>query len=187
VSAGRLPCVFPEAERIARFRARLPPGPKVGLAFQGNPRYGGEPWRSMPFVFFAPLVERFGSSVSFVSLQKHVGREQIPASGFGARVLDLGDEIDLGADAFLDTLAILTLLDAFVTTDSALAHLAGSAGIDAWILLSHAADWRWGTARERTPWYPSLRLFRQPRAGDWAAIVTRVGDELALRLARRTG
>lgn len=187
VSGGRLPCVFPEAERIARFRSRLPPGPKVGLAFQGNPRYGGEPWRSMPFARFAPLFERFGPNVRFLSLQKHVGREQLAASGLGGRVLDLGDEIDLGGHAFLDSLAILTLLDAFVTTDSALAHLAGSAGIEAWILLSHAADWRWGTAPDSTPWYPSLRLFRQERAGDWDGVIERVGQELAGRLARRAG
>ena len=85
-------------------------------------------------------------------------------------VTDLADDIDREGDAFLDSLAILSLVDTFVTTDTALAHVAGSAGIRTWLLLSHVADWRWGIESDRSIWYPSLRLLRQPSWGDWSAL-----------------
>jgi hypothetical protein len=182
VALDELPLFRPEPERVAAWRARLPPGPKVALTFQGNPKYGGEPFRSMPFRHFESLVARFRGKVSFLSLQKHVGREQLRAVSVGSEVVDLGDAID-EKDAFVDSLAILSLVDRFITTDSSPAHLAGSSGIEAWVLLSHVADWRWGTAPNHTPWYPRLRLFRQAEPGDWDGVMRRVSDELAVQLA----
>jgi tetratricopeptide (TPR) repeat protein len=179
IGTSSLPFLVPEPARVARWRARLPPGPKIAIAWQGNPKYGGEPWRSMPCEHFAPLVTRFAGQATIVSLQKHVGRDQLRAAPFADRVLDLGDEIDCEGNAFVDSLAILSLVDAFITTDSAIAHVAGSASVRAWVLLSHAADWRWGTEPERTAWYPELRLFRQAVPGDWPAVVDRVVAELA--------
>jgi len=192
--AGSLPLLFPEAERVRRWRATLPSGPKVAIAWQGNPRYAGEPWRSMPFARFEPLFEQTGSRLTWLSLQKHFGREQLAASPFGGRVVDLGDDIDLDGAAFVDSLAILSLVDLFVTTDSALAHLAGSAGIRTWLLLSQAADWRWEAGGETSSWYPSLRLFRQTEGGDWDGVIRRVGaaldsldENLRLDQARQSG
>jgi hypothetical protein len=82
----------------------------------------------------------------------------------------------------LDTLAILGSLDLVVTSDTALAHLAGAAGVQTWVVLPFAADWRWGRDRADTPWYPTLRLFRQPAPGDWAAVFEEVGRALEERL-----
>jgi tetratricopeptide (TPR) repeat protein len=184
LGAGALPLLSPESDRVRSWSARLPAGRRVGLAWQGNPRYAGEPWRSMPFSHFEPLLCALGSDITWLSLQKHVGREQLRAkNNFGARVLDLADEIDDQGDAFVDSLAILSLLDAFVTTDTSLAHVAGSAGIPTWLLLSHVADWRWGVESERSPWYPSLRLVRQASWGDWGGVIERLREHMAERLS----
>jgi tetratricopeptide (TPR) repeat protein len=176
-----LPLLRAEPERVAAWRVRLPPGPKVAIAWQGNPKYGGEPFRSMPFHYFEPLLARFRGRVSFISLQKHVGREQLRASSQFEGVVDLGDMIDQ-EHAFVDSLAIMSQVDHFIGTDSALAHVAGSAAIPGWILLSNVADWRWGCAETRTPWYPSLRLFRQSVPGAWDSLIARVGAELSASL-----
>lgn len=178
VGAEALPLFHPDPARVATWKARLPAGPKIALAWQGNPKYAGEPWRSMPFSHYEPLIERFGQRATFLSLQKHVGVEQLRRSPLAARVLDLSDEIDRDGDAFLDSLAILSFCDVFLTTDSALAHLAGSAGIRAWILLSEVADWRWGVRDERWVWYPGLRLMRQKSGADWRGLMAHVADEL---------
>jgi tetratricopeptide (TPR) repeat protein len=173
-----LPLLLPEADRLRRWRATLPTGPKIAIAWQGNPRYAGEPWRSMPLARFTPLFEQTGGRATWISVQKYFGRDQLAASPFAARVLDLGDQIDLDGAAFVDSLAVLSLVDLFVTTDSALAHLAGSAGIRTWLLLSQAADWRWEIGGESSSWYPSLRLFRQAAGGDWQDVIRRVGAAL---------
>ncbi len=178
LGTDHLPLFIPEEARVARWKTRLPPGPKIALAWQGNPKYGGEPWRSMPFERYAPLLARFAGCVSFLSLQKNYGIEQLARAPFAHRVLDLSEELDTGGDAFVDSLAILSLVDLFITTDTSLAHLAGSARAKAWVLLSEVADWRWAMHGESTPWYPGLRLFRQTVGGDWAGVVERVVHEL---------
>jgi tetratricopeptide (TPR) repeat protein len=174
VDSVGVPYLFPEPERVQSWQTQLPVGPRVGLVWQGNPNFAGDPWRSMPFSYYEPLIERFTRSVSFLSLQKHVGRDQLETSPQGARVLDLGDQIDRDGHAFVDSLAILTLLDLFITTDTGLAHLAGAAGVRTWLLLGTAPDWRWGVEGEVTQWYPSVRLFRQRRSGDWVGVLDEV-------------
>jgi len=177
---GALPLLFPEPERVQQWATRLPPGRKVGLVWQGNPRYAGEPWRSMPFSLLEPLITEH-PEITWVSLQKHFGREQLLAASAStrARVLDWTEEIDHLGDAFVDSLAILSLLDALVTTDTSLAHVAGSAGIRSWLLLPYVADWRWGIAPTRSPWYPDLALVRQPNWGDWSGAIERLRAEFA--------
>ena len=178
-----LPSLWAEPDRVARWRAALPAWSKIAIAWQGNPAYAGEPARSMPFRYFEPLFERAGRDTCWLSLQKNFGREQVAAAASAGRVVDLGGRIDDGGDAFIDSLAILSLADLFVTTDTALAHLAGSAGIPTWVLLTHGADWRWGVEAEATGWYPTVRLFRQTAPGDWAGVIQRVGDALDARRA----
>jgi ADP-heptose:LPS heptosyltransferase len=89
-------------------------------------------------------------------------------------VLNLGDEL---VD-FAETAAAISELDLVVTVDTAVAHLAGSLGKPVWLLLMYAPDWRWMLAREDTPWYPTMRLFRQTRPGEWGDVVERVVEEL---------
>jgi Flp pilus assembly protein TadD len=178
LASDSLPLLKPEPERVKRWAARLPAGRKIAFAWQGNPHYAGEPWRSIPLFELAPLIADSAAHLTWISLQKNFGSEQLCASPIASLVLNLADEIDRDGNAFLDSLAILSLVDAFVTTDTALAHLAGSAGIRSWLLLSHVADWRWGIAAERSIWYPSLRLLRQPSWGDWKGVVQRLAAEL---------
>ena len=175
---GPCPYLYPESAVGAAWRARLPSSPKIALVWQGNPSYAGDRWRSMPWRFYEPLVHRFGTSAAFLSLQKHFGRDQLLGSPVRQLVLDLGDQIDNGADAFVDSLAILAEVDLLITTDTGLAHLAGAAGVRTWLLLGSVADWRWGIGSDRSVWYPTIRMFRQPVPGDWPGVIDQVIDAL---------
>ena len=90
----------------------------------------------------------------------------------------LSADFDAGPDAFVDTAAVMTSLDLVISCDTAVAHLAGALGRPAWIGLKHVADWRWLLQRTDSPWYPSLRLFRQPRRGDWGSVLAAMKREL---------
>ena len=130
-------------------------GFKVGIAWQGNPEHKRDRWRSVPLLAFAPLAGVLG--VRLVSLQKGPGREQLPDLADRLGVLDLADRLE----DFADTAAVLVNLDLVITVDTAVAHLAGALGIPVWVALPLVPDWRWLLEREDSPWYPSMRLFRQ--------------------------
>jgi ADP-heptose:LPS heptosyltransferase len=87
-------------------------------------------------------------------------------------VLDLGPDLDQGRDAFLDTAAVMMGLDLVVSTDTSIAHLAGALGRPTWLALPAAAEWRWLLERSDSPWYPTMRLFRQRRRRNWQSVVT---------------
>jgi ADP-heptose:LPS heptosyltransferase len=115
-----------------------------------------------------------------VSLQKGPGEEQVDAAGFGGELLRFPD-LDAGSDAFLDTAAVLRCVDLLVTSDTAIAHLAGGLGVPTWLCLMHEPDWRWMRHGTSTPWYGSLRLYRQSAPGDWAGVYAEIATQLALR------
>lgn len=171
----RVPYLRSEPSRREHWRARLGGGhePRIGLAWQGNPRARADRGRSVPLVALAPVL-RTGDT-RFVSLQKEHGLEQRHRFPEGARVEQPAPPFDDGPDAFLDTAALLDELDLVITSDTAVAHLAGALGRPVWLLLKFAPDWRWLTERRDSPWYPTMRLYRQPRPGDWAS----VGEEVA--------
>jgi ADP-heptose:LPS heptosyltransferase len=108
-------------------------------------------------------------------LQKGIGEEQIAGADFPVTTLGAVDE---KSGAFMDTAAILKNLDLFITSDSAIAHLAGGLGVPVWLLLPFAPDWRWLRDRADSPWYPTMRLFRQLKRRDWADVFERVATEL---------
>ena len=110
-----------------------------------------------------------------------VSEEQLDQVAFGARIQRLPD-LDAGPDAFLDTAAVLQSVDLLVTSDTAIAHLAGALGGRCWLCLMHEPDWRWMRSGSSTPWYSSMRLFRQPAVGDWSSVYR----EVAAALARET-
>src|SRR5581483_9109828 len=120
--------------------------------------------------------------VRLYSLQKQADKQQLALALPGERVVDLDEQI---VD-FQDSAAIMANLDLVITCDSAPAHLAGALGVPVWLALSFVPDWRWFLDREDSPWYPTMRLFRQRKLGDWAELFERM--ELALReqLAFRT-
>ncbi|MED5463354.1 MAG: tetratricopeptide repeat protein [Myxococcota bacterium] len=143
--------------------------PRVGIHWQGDPGFRGDQHRSIPLHYWRPLWEVEG--VQWISLQKGKGREQLEGL---SQVLDAGALLDEGSDAFVETAALLERLDWVITTDTALAHLAGALGKETWLLLGVHPDWRWGLKGERCPWYPSLRLFRQTERLDWGTLMERV-------------
>ncbi len=108
--------------------------------------------------------------VRLISLQKGPGAEQLNDLPAGMSVERLGDQFDQGPDAFLDSAAVMESLDLVITSDTAIAHLAGALNTPAWVALKRVPDWRWLLGRETTPWYPSLRLFRQKQWGDWPGV-----------------
>jgi tetratricopeptide (TPR) repeat protein len=162
-------------QRLAEYR-----GPKIGIHWHGTQVL---PERSIPLAAFEALAQVSGTVL--VSLQKHAGAEQLAALGGRFSVVDLGPQLDECAGAFMDTAAIMQHLDLVVTNDTAVAHLGGALGVPTWVGLMHVAEWRWMQNRDDSPWYPSLRLFRQPVRGDWTSVFARMAAELGKLAARR--
>ena len=157
-----VPYLAPDPERVALWRERMSSqaGFKVGLVWKGGPLPKN---RACPFTEFAPLAELSG--VAFFSLQ--LGEAPFPEV---LPVVDLGREI---AD-FADSAAIIANLDLVLSVDTACAHLAGGLGAPVWTMLPESCDWRWLVGRADSPWYPSMRIFRQQRRGDWQSVVRRI-------------
>jgi tetratricopeptide (TPR) repeat protein len=173
-----IPYLSADEQRVERRRSVVGdlPGFKVGIAWQGNPRHQWDRHRSFPLACLTPLAAVEG--VRLVGLQKGPGSEQVRALAGRFAVLELGEDFDSGGGAFLDTAAVMKHLDLVVTADTAAAHLAGALGVPVWVALSRIADWRWLRGREETPWYPTMRLFRQQELGDWAEVVSRMAAQL---------
>lgn len=164
-----VPYLSADAARVERWRAAIgTAGLRIGINWQGS-RSAIDVGRSVPLAALAPLAALPG--VRLISLQKHEGLEQLQALPAGMAVETLGPDFDAGPDAFLDTAAVIANLDLVVTSDTSLAHLAGALGAPTWVLLRDVPDWRWRLAGEDCPWYPTARLFRQRRAGDWSGAV----------------
>jgi len=163
------PYLSADPARVAKWRGRLPDaGLRVGIAWQGRPGTLVDVGRSVPLTAFSPLVDI--PDLQLVSLQKGYGTEQIERCGFAERILVPGPDFDEGMDAFLDTAAMMIALDLVVTSDTSVAHLAGALGRPCFLALNKYPEWRWGMAGETTPWYPSMRLFRQRTPGDWDGV-----------------
>jgi Flp pilus assembly protein TadD len=156
-----IPYVFAEPERIAHWQRKLAdrPGFKVGIAWQGNPDFTTDYYRSMPLTAFAPLA--VCPNIKLFSLQKGHGREQLAAVADRFEIVDLGSALDDEGHAFVDTAAVMMNLDLVITSDTATAHLAGALGVNVWVALHRTPNWRWLVARSDSPWYPTARLFRQ--------------------------
>jgi tetratricopeptide (TPR) repeat protein len=178
---GEVPYLFADPELIALWRERLAdhPGLKVGINWQGNPKYAGDRQRSIPLTQFEPLARVPG--VTLVSLQMGFGVEQIAQVADRFTVSTLGDDVDRTRGAFMDTAAVMKCLDLIITSDTATPHLAGALGVPVWMAVPFAPDWRWLLEREDSPWYPTMRLFRQPARGDWDSVFRRLATELASR------
>lgn len=185
IPAG-VPYLAAEPARVAAWRERLGrTGLRVGIAWQGNPVGQVDRGRSMPLRHFAPLAAVPG--VRLISLQTQHGLEQLDSLPPGMAVETLGPGFDAGPDAFLDAAAVMACCDLMVVSDSALAHLAGAMARPAWLALKRVPDWRWFLDRTDSPWYPSLRLFRQPRDGDWDSVFAAMAEVLAARAEGRPG
>jgi hypothetical protein len=163
------PYIRPDPDSVARWRVRLANSGKrcVGLVWGGNPRNRNDRVRSLDPALLTPLVAIPG--VAWVNLQ--LGREERPAL---PGMLDPTPEL---AD-FVDTAALIGALDLVVSVETAVAHLTGALHRPGWVLLPFLPDWRWHFGTDVSPWYPSLRLFRQDAARDWRPVIARIADEL---------
>ncbi len=158
---------------------------KIGVAWQGNPQNKIDRWRSFPLERLAPLADIPG--VRLISLQKGPGTEQLTALGGRFPVAELDTPI-AGLESrrdFLDTAAVMSLLDLVVTPETAVAHLAGALAVNCWVALCHAGDWRWMADGDHCPWYSRMRLFRQTTMGEWDDVFTRMAAELRTELQPR--
>ncbi|HLK25630.1 MAG TPA: tetratricopeptide repeat protein [Caulobacteraceae bacterium] len=165
-----------DPQLVARWADRLPPRtrPRVGLVWSGNPKFKGDMRRSMKLEQLAPLLS---ADVEWFSLQKDVRERDAETLARFSQLNVLGPMLD----DFAEAAAAIDQMDLVVTSDTSVAHLAGALGKPVWVLLAFLPDFRWFREGEDCPWYPSARLFRQPRPGDWPSVVARVRDELAAR------
>ena len=171
---GRTPYLAVGEAYLEKWKKRLggAEGPRVGLVWAGNPLHAGDGKRSITLDTLAPLARVDG--VEFFSLQFGPRACQAAATPTGLRLHDLSGET---AD-FRDAAAALANLDLLISVDTAMIHLAGALARPAWLLLAYVPDWRWMLGRDDTPWYPTMRLFRQQKPGDWAPVIERVAERL---------
>jgi len=163
-------------------RARTPgQGLRVGVAWAGRPTHSNDRSRSVRLEQLAPLFDLPGAS--FVSLQKGAASAQL-AGGVGqAEIHDAGGLLH----SFEDTIALIDCLDLVVAVDTSVVHAAGALGKPAWVMLPYAPDWRWLAGRPDTAWYPTLRLYRQPRPGDWQSVISLLAEDLGELAVRQPG
>ncbi len=168
------PLVQTLAPAISAFPAKL----RVGLSWAGSARHVNDRRRSCPLAALVPLLEL--PDIAWFSLQKIDGEDQIAQVPAAQRIHLLDARNDFAQKA-----ALIEGLDLVVSVDTSNAHLAGALGKPVWILLPFAPDWRWRLGRTDSPWYPTARLFRQPRAGDWTSVVADVRAALAARVKEK--
>ncbi len=149
---------------------------RVGIAWQGNRDHQADMFRSIPLKFYEPLSQIPG--VQLISLQQGFGVEQLQ-TWTGKPIAVLPEGVDKSGGAFMDTAAIMKSLDLVITSDTSIAHLAGGMGVPTWIGLNFVPDWRWLLDRHDSPWYPTVRLFRQRFTGDWPGVFEQM--QLALQ------
>ncbi len=174
---GDVPYLSADPAKVAAWKERLGGhGFKIGVIWQGKGDTVIQKSRSSPLSALLPLTRIDG--VRLISLQKDVYRDEGDVDIAALPIERLPADFDTGPDAFGDTAAIMENLDLVITIDSAVSHLAGGLGVPVWVALKSTPDWRWQIADTTSPWYPSLRLYRQPKAGDWNAVFARMADDV---------
>jgi hypothetical protein len=181
---NKVPYLKAEPELEARWRARIGAhGFKIGIAWQGGPPGKIDEGRSIPLEEFVPLSRI--DEVRLISLQKHARLDQVADLPKDIKIENLDDAFDNGPDAFVDTAAVMNSLDLIITSDTSIAHLAGALARPTWVALKQVPDWRWLLDREDSPWYPTLRLFRQSQQNDWTSVFGGIERELRSLLVRK--
>jgi hypothetical protein len=180
-----IPYLAPPRERIALWRDRLPQGrPLVGLTWAGDRLHDNDLNRSIKLAALAPLLDMAHmahmADVGFVSLQHDVRECDLPDL---QTLPNLFHSPARFAD-FADTAAVISLMDAVISVDTAVAHLAGAMGKPLFLLLPFAADFRWLRERQDSPWYPTARLYRQPKFGDWDGALASLAKDMAQDFGR---
>lgn len=179
-SAGLL---SPDHSKVHAWRRRIDalPGFRVGIAWAGSPVHHNDHNRSIDLARLEPIARVPG--VSWVSLQKGPGAARDRGPLWPALLHDWTAHLN----DMSDTAALVRNLDLVICVDTSVCHLAGTLGAPVWTLLPWVPDWRWGLADETTPWYPGMRLFRQPGLGDWESVAHRLSSELSAVVSSRSG
>jgi tetratricopeptide (TPR) repeat protein len=177
-----VPYLKADGQLVAQWKEKLASisGLKVGIAWQGSAAFHFDRYRSIPLAEFGPLAEVPG--ITLISLQKGFGSEQLAEVNGRFSVVDLGPGFDEAAP-FLDAAAVMKNLDLVISSDTVTPHLAGALGVPVWLATPFSPDWRWLLGRDDSPWYPTMRLFRQERRGDWRPVF----EQMAAALAEKVG
>jgi tetratricopeptide (TPR) repeat protein len=178
-SPDYLPPLQPAQVQAWKDRLGAPDRLRVGLVWSGNPHQKNDRNRSMPFAMLTPLFEL---DATFVSLQKQIKVDDRAALAMRSDILDPTAELT----DFAETAALIENLDLVITVCTSVAHLAGTLGCPTWVMLPYVGDWRWLTGRDDSPWYPSVRLFRQDATRDYAPVIARVRRELEAMIRARS-
>lgn len=171
---AHIPYLFAPRDRLKRWQAMAeawPLGKKIGIAWRGSPDHTRDNVRSPGL---EPFMTLMGEGVTLVSLQKDHAAFDLSGVDGAENITDVTQEIR----DFADTAAMMMQLDAVVSCDSAPLHLAGALGVRVFAVLPHIAEWRWGEAGETIPWYPGMKLIRQPQPGDWGSVFSRIKGSL---------
>jgi len=178
---AQVPYMRANPERVAIWRDRLDstlrtPLKRIGLAWTGRPTHPNDRRRSVRLSRLLPLIK--AGEAAFVSLQKQIPDADRETMKAFTGMTDFSDDLtDFG-----ETAALIENLDLVITVDTAMGHLAGAMAKPVWIMVPKASDWRWMLDREDSPWYPTARLFRQAKPGEWDPVLSRVSDALAVEL-----
>jgi|GEM_PF-1526392 tetratricopeptide (TPR) repeat protein len=159
---------------------------RIGICWQGNSSYAADAERSIPQHYFDRLADI--ANVEWISLQRPVPEAEpappaAPPQDGLSQIREFGTELDTGRDGFIDTAALIGLMDLIICSDTAIPHLAGSLGVETWLLLAHQPDWRWGLYTEDCVWYSQMKLFRQREAGNWQEVFARVSEAVKKRIS----
>ncbi|WP_231714042.1 tetratricopeptide repeat protein [Desulfosarcina ovata] len=174
----KMPYLFADSARIERWRHRIQGhGFRVGISWAGSSTHHRDAERSLPPSVLKRLLSIKG--IDFYGLQKQMQLDRDHLIIESAAVDCLDDDLM----NFADTAAAIGYMDLVISVDTAVAHLAGAMGKRVWCMLPYSPDWRWGLKAFHSPWYPSMRLFRQPEPGDWASVLAHVCDEISMLLA----
>jgi hypothetical protein len=165
----KIPYIYVEPKLIQKWRNKVQHDEfktKIGLV------WAGRSISSCSLETFSTIAQI--DNITFYSLQKGEAKKQAKNPPKGMSFIDLTEDIN----DFSDTAALIENLDLIITVDTAVAHLAGALGKSVWTLLPFVPDWRWMLNRDDSPWYPTMRLFRQPSLGDWESVIDKIKDEL---------
>jgi tetratricopeptide (TPR) repeat protein len=178
---AEVPYIKADPAKVEQWRERMAADKnfRVGITWAGRPEHHNDHNRSAALELFGILARVPG--VSFYSLQKGPATAHLQRPPAGMRIFDCG----AGLNDFADSAGLLENLDLLISVDTSIVHLAGAMSKDVWTLLPLVPDWRWLLDREDTPWYPTMRLFRQTKLKDWVPVFQRVADELAKRVAAK--
>ncbi len=177
----RVPYLFADPSLVTGWRESLAEitGLRVGIHWRGSSDRPLSKRRDLPLALFSKLGEV--PDVRLISLQQGASLAELATAG-ETPIAHLGEDFDTSRGAFMDTAAVMMSLDLVITSDTSIAHLAGALGVPVWVALPYPADWRWFLDRSDSPWYPTMRLFRQNAGGEWGGVF----EELKVALADRS-